>query len=127
MNISDILNLKNLVVMGDYNSVLHTDESWGSICRPDPLAGYISHSFETHHMFDIRPNPMLPTWSNKRQGEDYIAKRLDRAMVKGHLINLLGDMRFHLHISDISDHMAVILSWRLEAARSGIPFKFNRA
>ena len=113
--------------MGDFNSTLQVDEIWGARARIDCLADYFNGLFSNNHMIDIRPHPIIPTWSNKRLEGDYIGKRLDRALVKDNLINVLGMPRSSVVASNISNHMPVLLTWRLGDRSQGLPYKFNQA
>ena len=77
-------------------------------------------------MIDVRPIPIIPTWTNRQAGTDFISKRLDRALVKVDWMARLGNMRSFIQVADILDHMPVVLSWCMECKHKGIPFKFNR-
>ena len=81
--------------------------------------------FNSHRIIDIRPFPMIPTWKNKRAGENFIGKILDRAMIKDNLMDLLGAPRSMVLVCDISDHMPISLSWNIGDMIKGSPFKFN--
>ena len=99
--------------MGDFNYTLQVGEIRGARARIDCLANYLNGLFSDNHMIDIQTNPIIPTWSNKRLEGDYIGKRLDRALVKDNLFNALGVPRSSIVASNISDHMPVLLTWRL--------------
>ena len=82
---SGILSLRNLIIMGDFNSTLNLNEIWGDRARVDGIAGYLHDFFIDYYMVDICPSPIIPTWTNKRIGAEYIGKRLDRTLVKDSL------------------------------------------
>lgn len=124
---SVILYLRNLIVMGNFNSTMNLNEIWGDRARGDGLADFLHELFTEFNMVDIHPMPIIPTWKNKRIGSEFIGKRLDRAMVKDNLIISLGLPRTEVLISQISDHMPILLSWRVGDRPSGLHFKFNRA
>ena len=119
MDSSGIFTIQNLISMGDFNTTLRVNESWGHRARADPMAVYIGGILEKTKMVDIHPNPIIPTWTNMRTGDEFIGKRIDRAMVKEHMMAWMGNMCSFTHVSDISDHMAIILSWRTECRQIG--------
>lgn len=80
----------SLIVASEYNATFSRKEFWGPRTRGDPLARYISNLFASHYLCDIGPPTLLSTWNNGRSGDDYIAKRLDRYMVHGNLLDILG-------------------------------------
>ena len=43
------------------------------------------------------------------------------------LINTLGVPRSSVLVSDISDHMPILLTWKMGSKSKGMPYKFNRA
>ena len=126
MQDSGILGLPNLIMMGDLNLTLQSDEIWGSAARLDPLSCFFNDRFSNLHMVDIRPCPLIPTWTNKRCGGEYIGKILDRALVNDKLIDRWGTPRSMVMVSDVSDHMPISLSWNTWTFNKGIPYNFNR-
>ena len=56
------------------------------------MADKIGQIFIDLGLIDIKPSPLVPTWMNMHIGSDFISKRLDRAMIKASLINLLGNV-----------------------------------
>ena len=53
----------------------------------DCLSDFFTKAMENFGLVDIDPSVMLPTWSNRRVGDDSICKRLDRLLV---LVDLLA-------------------------------------
>jgi len=39
---ADILKIRSLIVVGDFNAIIVQEECWGSTCRMDPLAGKLN-------------------------------------------------------------------------------------
>ena len=78
--------------MGDYNSTLAANESWGMNARNDPLAEKIGKLFYDYGLMNIKPASVVLTWKNRRKGPEYIAKRLDRSMIKTSLLRILGNL-----------------------------------
>lgn len=61
----------------------------------------------------MRLCPLMPTWTNRWAGVNFIGKSLYRVMVKDSLMEILGDPRSSIMVSDISDHMPIILTWNI--------------
>ena len=57
---------------------------------------------------------------------DFIGKVLDRGMFHEGIIEKLGNTRVRGVVDTLSEHMIIILSWRVELECRGVPFKFNR-
>ena len=72
------------------------------------------------------PCPPSPTWNNHRVDDEHIGKRLHRFLVHENLVEILGNMKSCVHRTYISDHLSILLKWRMENIHWGIPFKFNR-
>ena len=47
----------------------------------DPSAPYFSNLLMDSKLIDLEPQPLKPTWSNRRLGEERIAKQLDRFLI----------------------------------------------
>lgn len=126
MVMTGIFHLHNLIIMGDFNATFNADEAWGNKARMDPLAGHLNDIFLSHGLIDIRPHPLMPTWTNRRAGVNFIGKRLDRVVVKNSIFDILGGPKSFVMVSDVSDHYPISLSCNNFPVRSGYPFKFNR-
>lgn len=46
-------------------------------------------------------------------------------MVSDNLMQIMGNFRSQTIEGSLSDHMAILLTWSIEAMNKGIPFKFN--
>ena len=100
---------------------------WGLRARSTAISNFLNDMFNHHHIIGIRPCPLFPTWTNKQAGYMYIGKILDHAMVKDTLLDSLGVPRSSVLLSDISDHMLILLTWNIGDVCKGGPYKFNRA
>eukprot|EP00253_Pinus_taeda_P004767 PITA_04767 len=69
---------------------------------------------------------MMPTWDNGRIDKVYIAKRIDRFIVHGDIIDKMGMPHSSIGNAFISYHRPIYLSWKENGFRKGYPFKFNR-
>ena len=71
-----------LIVGGDLNFTLGVAKIWGPKAIPDPLSDFFKSHLTQLDLFDLDPIKLNPTWRNGRVGEDRIAKRLDRFLVR---------------------------------------------
>lgn len=126
MESSDLLNIGSLIIVRDLNVVLLREEFWGLKCHSDPLSDRINSLFDENHLVNICPISVEPTWHNGRCGSEYIGKRLERFMVHRNLFAVFGNFRCRVENTYIFDHYPIVLQWRAESVRRGIPFKFNR-
>eukprot|EP00253_Pinus_taeda_P031852 PITA_31852 len=124
---SAIIEIENLVIAGDFNLTLHSNECWGPCRHHHPLAESFKNELLCHNLIDIAPCEMLPTWSNGRTGNAFIAKRLDRILAHVSVIDSLGMPRLANANIMVSDHQPITLSWTDRGGWKGYPFKFNRS
>lgn len=75
------LSSDRLIVGGDLDFTLGVSKIWGSNAIPDPLADFFRSHLSWLDLFDLEPVKINPMWWNRRSGEDWIAKRLDRFIV----------------------------------------------
>ena len=80
---------------------------------------------ENFGLVDIDPTVMLPTWSNRRVGEDSICKRLDRFLVSANLLDHDFFFRQWVGCGGDSDHQPVFLQILNRGIQLRSPFKFN--
>jgi endonuclease/exonuclease/phosphatase family metal-dependent hydrolase len=80
---SGILDLPNLILGGDLNVTLSSDEHWGGNPSPGSEAAFYKDLFSSKNLIDILPNKLVPTWRNGRTGNQAIARRLDRFLLIG--------------------------------------------
>lgn len=86
-------NSSDLIVGGDLNFSLGEAEIWGESAHVDELFDYFRQALCQVGVSDIPSPKLLPTWSNRRVGVRYIAKRLDRFLVADPFINSLVNIR----------------------------------
>lgn len=84
---SEIFQADNIILGGDLNFSLGYSESWGHSAQVDILTDTISGLLEEHHWVDIPSAKLQYTWTNNRSGEQSLARRLDRFLIKEHLVN----------------------------------------
>ena len=56
----------SLIVVGDLNLTLYSNEVWGSKVVNDTLDPYLKEIFERVGLFHVPPTALTPTWSNDR-------------------------------------------------------------
>lgn len=123
----EILDIDSLMIAGDLNITLSSEERWGKCRKTDPLSDRIKYELLHRYLVDVAPSKMMPTWDNGRIEEAYITKRIDRFIVHVSIIDKMGMPFSSIENSFISDHRPISLSWREKGFRNGYPFKFNRA
>ena len=77
----DLFEDTEVIMGGDFNLSLGASEVWGPRAAPDILANFFIQSFARKDLLDILPAKIVPTWRNKRAGDQRVAKRLDRFLV----------------------------------------------
>ena len=78
---SGALDLPNVIIGGDLNLTLSTNEIWGKNMRVDALGPFFSYIFEQKGLIDMAPTKLFPTRRNNRGGEQAVSKRLDRFLI----------------------------------------------
>jgi hypothetical protein len=120
------LKEKLLILGEDLNFSLGFKEVWGTHARTDPLSSYFTQKLEELNLLDIEPVKFKPTWRNNRVGEDNIAKRLDRFLIKDTLLEKSFQLKQWIGHGGISDHYPIFLELRTGLDKPPSPFKFNR-
>eukprot|EP00253_Pinus_taeda_P031908 PITA_31908 len=80
---------------------------------------------EDHKWVDIPSARLQYTWSNNRSGEQSLARRLDRFLIKEPLYNNLPRIRQWVGSGGISDHRTIFLEAENSSHKIKSPFKFN--
>jgi hypothetical protein len=69
---SGLLTVKNLIMAGDFNLVLNSEEAWGGAY--DGNDDYFRDLFSSNNLIDVKPSKVVPTWRNGRSGQQAIAR-----------------------------------------------------
>ena len=122
------LNLQqpeNIIVAGDLNVTLATNEKKGGSPVRDPSREWIEDIILDWELIDIKPNKGNFTWSNKRIGPGHIAARLDRFLVHSSFLSLglLASSKILPHYT--SYHHPILLELALDQDLGPIPFRFS--
>jgi len=124
---SELLDMDSVMLAGDFNVTLNADEVWGAGRAHDRLGDRIRKEFLHRKLIDIPQRKRMPTWDNKRIGTTFIAKRIDRFVIKADIIEEWGMPLFLTGEDGSSDHRPILLIWKEVTPRFGYSFKFNRA
>ena len=81
-----------MIIGGDLNFTLGEHEIWGPKARVDPLAPSFTNISMDSKLIDLDHQVLKPTWTNRRVGEERIAKRLDIFLISEDLLE--GDFMF---------------------------------
>jgi hypothetical protein len=93
--------------------------------RLDPLSDYFNHILSEKGLVDIVPIKLIPSWRNKRVGEEYIAKILDWFLIVGKMIESPLLCKQWIGCGGESDHHPIFLEVAGRSQKPVIPFKFN--
>lgn len=122
---SRLFDIDSLMIGGDFNNTLCNDEIWGNGRKVDPIGRMIRNAIIQNNFIDIQPDCRGPTWDNRRSNDSFLAKRLDRYILHGKLIDRFGLPMMKIIPSHISDHRPIYIQWNNDVYKSGYPFKFN--
>jgi len=127
-SISDTIeayNPSNIVLAGDMNMVLNSNEKKGGFYGNDTQRNQIMEIIRQNDLIDIKPKKGKYTWSNKRVGTNHIAARLDRFLIQGNILSEVKLIHSSLLPNLTSDHKPIMLTLEDEEDLSPIPFRFN--
>eukprot|EP00253_Pinus_taeda_P032275 PITA_32275 len=124
---TSLMNYDNIIIGGDLNFSLGHVESWGNGAQTDPLMEYFEHLMDNNNLMNIDSAKIQPTWQNRRIGEDALAKRLDRFIIKAPLVERLDIIRQWVGSGGISNHFPIYLEIMNSNYKPNSPFKFNSA
>jgi exonuclease III len=122
---SSLLAKKNLIIAGDLNLTLSSEDVWGGTTSVGHSSSYFKSFFQEKNLIDLVPEKVLPTWKNGRTGVDQIAKRLDRFLILEEFLSGVGIYRSWVEYPYISDHAPILLQVELLLIFKAYPFKLN--
>lgn len=94
--------------------------------KNDPIGRMIRDAIIQNNFIDVISACRGPTWDNGRSNDSFLAKRLDRFLLHGKLIERFGFPSVKIIPSFISDHRPISIQWKYIECKFGYPFKFNR-
>lgn len=80
---------------------------------------------QSNWLIDIQSNNGLFTWTNKREGAQHIASRLDRFLVSDNAPYLGGDLIASILLLSGSDHWPIALQCNRPGNTTKRPFRFE--
>ena len=92
----------------------------------DDLTDYFRQALARVGVSDIPTPKLLPTWRNRRAGDKYISKWLDRFLVAYQLVESVEKIRQWVENCGDSDHNPFLLEIANRGDKPPSPFKFNR-
>jgi len=95
------------------------------MAQVDSITGYMTDLLERHNLIDVPMHKPLPTWRNRRIGEATLARRLDRFLMEGTLIQQLHFYKQWVGIGGVSDYYPIYLEILGPHKKPKAPFKFN--
>eukprot|EP00253_Pinus_taeda_P034625 PITA_34625 len=120
-----VMKMPLMVVGGDLNFSLGRAEAWGPSAREDPLTEFFIQTLKDHNLINPSPISLMPTWRNRRVGEDRIAKRLDRFLISEDFLRNVPLFRQWVETTGNSDHFPIFLDLSCPPPKPPAPFKFN--
>eukprot|EP00253_Pinus_taeda_P014091 PITA_14091 len=108
LNLS-ILASDHIIIGGVLNFSLGFNESWGSSAQVDAITAHMTNLLDQTNFVDVPMHKPLPTWRKRRVGEAALARRLDRFLMKGLLIQRLHHYKQWVGSRGISDHSPIYL------------------
>eukprot|EP00253_Pinus_taeda_P031163 PITA_31163 len=124
LNLS-LLAASHTILGGDLNFSMGFRESWGSMAQVDSITDFMRNALEQADFVDVPMQQPMPTWRNRRVGEAVLARRLDRFLLKGPLIQELHHFKQWVGDGGLSDHSPIHLEILGPLAKPKAPFKFN--
>ncbi|KAF7143968.1 hypothetical protein RHSIM_Rhsim05G0086500 [Rhododendron simsii] len=118
------LNSK-VVIWGDFNDVLDSNEKCGGIQRDRGSLVRFQSFLENCGQANLGFTGYPFTWRNNRQGDEFIESRLDRALVSSQWYLQYNQASVE-HLDCVgSDHKALLLKTMVGGKRLATPFRFD--
>jgi len=115
----------NLIIAGNLNLVLHSNEKRGGHYTPDPFRNRLEIVMQEHDLVDIRPKNRRYTWSNRRIGVGNIMERLDRFMISTAYLSTFSTGHSSILSLSASDHYPITLTLQRHCQLGPILFRYN--
>ena len=121
-----LLAHSNWLCIGDFNQVLNEDEKFsfnrGTISRADSFQKLISDL----GLCEVITSGQKFTWMNRRDGEDFVMERLDRAFASVDWVNAYPSYSLRNLPIVQSNHGPILLDFEINQSFRRRPFRFER-
>lgn len=111
-------------VMGDFNTVLSSDERCGGRPVDQEAVQQFQNCLEETDLLDLPARGVPFTWSNRREGGDRILSKLDRILISESWKNEFPYIQLDFLSNLTSDHAPAVL-YMAEKAGGPKPFRFT--
>ncbi|XP_022024392.1 uncharacterized protein LOC110924704 [Helianthus annuus] len=115
---------KPWVVMGDFNSALHIEDSLNGPSTPSIGMREFNDCVQYAELMDIKGHGLHYTWNQKPSNGVGLLKKIDRVMGNMKFLEMFKDAYVLYHPFRISDHTPCILKIAPSAKFRPKPFKF---
>eukprot|EP00253_Pinus_taeda_P035660 PITA_35660 len=115
----------NIILAGDFNLILHTNEKRGGNFIHDPFRSQLEGIMSEHELVDIIPKNKKYTWNNRRIGPGNIMEPLDRVLVNISLLSSFAAGHTKILSATASDHFPTLLTMDSHSQLGPIPFRYN--
>lgn len=115
----------NIIIAGDLNVTLATNEKKGGSPVRDPAREWVEDIILGWDLMDIMPVKGNFTWFNKRLGPGHVASRLDRFLVHSSFLSLGLLASSKILPNSTFDHKPIQLELALDHNLGPIPFRFS--
>ena len=116
---------RNIIVGGDLNLILHSNEKRGGNFQHDPYRAKLENIMQECDLVDIIPKNRRYTWNNRRLGRDNILERLDRILVNTSFLSEFSTAHADVLPYTASDHYPTSIVLEAHCPLGPLPFKYN--
>lgn len=116
-----------LILIRDIKFTTSSSEVWGENYRPDPFSPFISHLIHNSNLIDVYPFPIVVTWTNGREVDQWIFGWLDLCLMVDSLDFVLSRYRSWIGPEVISYHFPIFIQLDFNISLSRYPFTFNHS
>ena len=110
---------------GDFNMIARMEEKKGSRSRTNNDGNLLNVFIENNWLVDVPSSNGIFTWSNKREGSQQMASRLDRFLISNNATHLGGEFTTSILPISGSDHWPIELQWNRPGSNIRRPFRFE--
>eukprot|EP00253_Pinus_taeda_P032306 PITA_32306 len=115
----------NIILGGDFNLTLHSNEKRGGCFSHDPCRTQLETITQDHDLVDVVPKNRRFTWNNRRLGKGNIMERLNRIWVNVTLLSSYSTAYVVVFSYSVSDHYPTTLVLETHCPLGPIPCKYS--